>query len=97
MPKAYWISTYHAIHDEAALAAYAKLAGPALAAAGGVFLARGMPAMVKEDGKAMRTVLLEFPSVAAAQAAYASPGYQEALAALGKNAAVRDIRIVEGV
>lgn len=97
MPKAYWISTYHAIHDEDALAAYAKLAGPALTAAGATFLARGMPQLVKEAGKAMRVVVIEFASVDAAQAAYQSPGYQQALAALGDHAAVRDIRIVEGV
>jgi len=97
MPKAYWISTYHAIHDEAAVAAYAALAGPALAAGGATFLARGMPQLVKEAGKSMRTVLAEFPSVAAAQAAYESPGYQLALAALGAHGAVRDIRIIEGV
>jgi uncharacterized protein (DUF1330 family) len=42
-------------------------------------------------------VLIEFESVEAAQAAYNSPGYQEALRALGPNAAERDIRIVEGV
>ena len=97
MPKAYWISSYHAIHDEAAVAAYVKLAGPALTAAGGKFIVRGMPHKVKEAGKMMRVVVIEFESVSAAQAAYESPGYQEALAALGHNAAVRDIRIVEGV
>ena len=43
------------------------------------------------------TVLIEFPSVEKAIAAYNSPGYAEALAALGKHAAERDIRIVEGV
>ena len=41
MAKAYWISVYKAINDENKLAAYAKLAGPALTAAGGKFLARG--------------------------------------------------------
>ena len=97
LPKAYWISTYHAIHAEAALAAYAKLAGPSLTAAGCKFIVRGMPQMAKEAGKMMRVVVLEFESLAAAQAAYESPGYKEALAALGPNAAVRDIRIVEGV
>ena len=45
------------------LAAYAKLAGPALQAGGGRFLARGMPAKVYERGIAERTVLLEFDSV----------------------------------
>ena len=34
---------------------------------------------------------------AAAQAAYGSPGYEEALAALGKGNVEREIRIIEGV
>lgn len=97
MAKAYWISAYHSVNDEDALAAYAKLAGPSLNAAGGRFLARGMPAAVKENGQQMRTVLVEFDSLEAALAAYDSPGYKEALAALGPNAVVRDIRIIEGV
>ncbi len=97
MTKAYWISAYRSINDTDALAAYAKLAGPSLTAAGGQFLARGIPAAVKENGQQERTVLIEFENVAAALAAYNSPGYQEALAALGSNAVVRDIRIIEGV
>ena len=96
MPKAYWISAYRAIRDADALAAYAKLAAPALQAAGGRFLARGMPAQTYENGVAERTVLVQFDSVAQAVAAHDSPGYQEALRALG-NAADRDIRIIEGV
>ncbi len=97
MAKAYWISAYRSIHNEDALAAYAKLAGPALSAAGGRFLARGMPSAVKEAGMQQRTVLIEFDNLAAAVAAYDSSGYQEALAALGDNAVVREIRIIEGV
>jgi uncharacterized protein (DUF1330 family) len=97
MTKAYWISAYHRINDNDALAAYAKLAGPSLTAAGGKFLARGVPSAVKENGLQQRTVLIEFESIAAALAAYDSPGYKEALAALGNNAVVRDIRIIEGV
>ncbi|MGO9802989.1 MAG: DUF1330 domain-containing protein [Steroidobacteraceae bacterium] len=96
MAKAYWISAYRAIRDPQALAAYAKLAGPALEGAGGRFLARGMPARVYEGGVQERTVILEFASVAQALAAHDSPAYQEALRALG-NGAERDLRIVEGV
>ena len=95
MAKAYWISAYRAIHDAEALAAYAKLAGPALQAAGGRFLARGMPAQVYEKGLAQRTVIVEFDSVAQAIAAHDSPAYQEALRALG-NGVERDLRIIEG-
>ena len=97
MAKAYWISNYRSISNPEALAAYAKLAGPALTAAGGKFLARSEAAATKEAGLKQRTVLIEFESVEAALAAYNSPGYKEALDALGTDAAERDIRIVEGV
>ena len=97
MPKAYWISAYQEVRNPDALAAYAKLAGPALAAAGGRFVVRGMPSAVKEAGLMQRTVIVEFDNIQAALAAYDSPGYREALAALGADAVVREIRIVEGV
>ena len=96
MAKAYWVATYRSISNPDALAAYAKLAGPAIAAAGGRFLARGMPAQVYEAGLQQRTVLIEFDSVEAARAAHDSPAYREALAALA-GGADRDIRIVEGL
>jgi uncharacterized protein (DUF1330 family) len=96
MAKAYWIACYRSISNPDALAAYAKLAGPAIAASGGRFLARGGTAKTYEAGIAQRTVLIEFESVAKAIATHDSPGYQAALEALG-NAAERDMRIVEGV
>ena len=96
MAKAYWISLYRTIRDEKALAAYAKLAGPALEASGGRFLVRGLPARFYEGGSNQRTVIIEFDSVAKAIAAHDSPAYQQALHALG-NAVDRDMRIVEGV
>jgi len=96
MAKAYWIAVYHSIHDPEAVAAYAKLAGPAIQAAGGRFLARGLPAKVYENGVSQRTVLIEFDSVAQATAAHASPAYQEALRVF-KQGAEREIRIVEGI
>ena len=96
MPKAYWISCYRVVKDADKLAAYAKLAGPALTAAGGRILVRGTPAHVYEGGIKQRTVVWEFASVAQAMAAHDSPAYAEALRALG-NAVDRDIRIVEGL
>jgi uncharacterized protein (DUF1330 family) len=96
MSKCYWISTYRAVKDEEKVAAYAKLAGPAVTAAGGRFLARGEPSMTYELGLKQRTVLLEFDSVEQAIAAHNSPAYQVALAALG-DGADRDIRIIKGV
>jgi uncharacterized protein (DUF1330 family) len=96
MAKAYWVSAYRAVKDADKLAAYAKLAGPAIAAGGGRFLARGMPAQVYEYGLAERTVLIEFDSVERARAVHDSPDYQAALAALA-GGAERDLRIIEGV
>lgn len=94
--SAYWVNTFTAIHDERKLAAYAELAGPAIRAAGGEFLARGNPVHVLEGAAALRTVVIRFPSADAAVAAYRSPAYQRALGALD-GGAERDIRIVEGV
>src|SRR4051794_1710819 len=97
MAKAYWIAAYRSVSDPDALAAYAKLAGNAITAAGGKILARGQPAATKEAGLTQRTVVIEFESVDAALAAYESANYKEALRALGTGAAERDIRIIEGV
>jgi len=98
MPKGYWITTYRSIKNPDALAAYAKLAGPAIAAAGGKFLVRApAPAKVYELGMNQRTVVIEFPSLAQAAAAHDTPGYQAALAALGKGDVERDMRVVEGL
>jgi uncharacterized protein (DUF1330 family) len=91
---AYWINTFREIRDPAKVAAYAELAGPAMLANGGRFLARGTPAAAFESGVVERTALIEFPSVERAVAAYESPGYQRALEALG-DGAERDIRIIE--
>ena len=96
MPKGYWVTCYRAITDPEKLAAYAKLAPPAIAPYGGKYLARATAAAAYEAGQKERIVISEFPSVAQAIAAHDSPGYQNALKALG-NGAVRDIRIVEAL
>ena len=64
MPKAYWVVTYRSVKNPEAWQAYAKLAGPALAAAGGRFLIRNKPAKTYEAGLAERVVLVEFDSAA---------------------------------
>ena len=96
MAKAYWVAAYRSVSNPEALAAYAKLAGPAIVAAGGRILARGVPTHVYEAGIEQRTVVIEFDSVAHAMAAHDSPAYQEALAKLA-GGAERDIRILEGL
>jgi uncharacterized protein (DUF1330 family) len=96
MPKGYWVTAYRAIHDPAKLAAYGQLAGPAIQAAGGRFLVRAGKVEAHDAGIAERTVVIEFDSFEAAQAAHETPAYQEALQALS-DGVERDLRIVEGV
>jgi uncharacterized protein (DUF1330 family) len=96
MPKAHMIAAYRSVSDPQKLAAYAKLAIPALTPFGARVLARGNAAMAFEHGLKERTVIVEYPSLERAVAAYNSAAYGEALKALG-DGAVRDIRIVEGL
>jgi len=96
MPKAYWVVTYRSVKNPEAWQAYAKLAGPALTAAGGRFLIRNKPAKIYEAGINDRVVLIEFDSVDQAIAAHDTPAYKEALKALGTGNVERDVRVVEG-
>lgn len=96
MAKGYWISCYRAVTDYERLADYARRAGPVLVAHGGRFLVRGDAVQAYEAGLRERIVIVEFPSVEAAIAAYESPEYQAALALL-QGVAERDVRIVPGL
>ncbi|MFI0717215.1 DUF1330 domain-containing protein [Streptomyces inhibens] len=98
MPKGYWVSVYRTISDPEKLAAYDKLAGPAVRAGGGRTLVRGGRVVAHDAGIAEpeRTVLVEFDSFEQAVAARESAAYQEALVALS-DGVERDFRIVEGI
>jgi uncharacterized protein (DUF1330 family) len=96
MAKAYWVVTYRAMKNPGAFTAYAKLAVPAIQAAGGRFIVRGNPAKTYESGINERVVVIEFDGLAQALACHDTPGYRAALEALG-DGAERDVRIVEGV
>ena len=96
MVKAYWIAAYHAIHDQEKFEAYLKLAGPAIEAAGGRFIARGEAAKVYEAGIPHRTTLIEFESLQAAIDLHDGPAYQAALKSLD-GAVTRDLRLVEAL
>lgn len=95
MAKAFSVVTYKNISDADSFAAYAKIAGPAIEAEGGRFIARGEPAEILEGSNNNRVVVIEFESVEAALSAYNSDGYQGAMEALG-DGAERDYRIVPG-
>ena len=96
MAKGYWVSCYRAVHDQDKLAAYAKLAAPAIQTHGGKFVVRGVAAEAHEEGIVGRTVVVEFDSVDAARKAHDSAEYGAALDAL-RGGVERDFRIVEGV
>jgi uncharacterized protein (DUF1330 family) len=95
MSKGYWVTAYRETKDPSKLATYAQLAGPAVAAAGGRFIVRGLADEVREHGLRERTVVIEFPTYEQAVAAYESDAYKKALAALG-DAVERDLRIIRG-
>ena len=96
MAKGYWISCYRKIKSPEKLAAYAKLAAPAIQAAGGKFIVRGPTAVAHEHGIKERTVVVEFESLAKANEVHDGPAYQAALKELA-DGAERDFRICEGV
>lgn len=93
MPSALWIAHVKVL-DAEAYGRYATLAGPAIAAHGGVFLARATRYLQLEGNDRARNVVARFPSLEAAEACYRSPEYQAALAH-AKGASERDLVIVE--
>jgi uncharacterized protein (DUF1330 family) len=93
MPGALWIAHVKVL-DAEAYGKYAVAAGPAIAAHGGVFLARASRYVQLEGNDRARNVVARFPSLEAAEACYRSPEYQAALAH-AKGAAERDLVIVE--
>ncbi len=95
MAKGYWLTIYRSVSDPAKLAEYAAIATPAIEAAGGRIIARGVAARTYEGGASQRTVVIEFPSVQQAVATYESARYQAA-AKLLRGAVDREVRIVEG-
>ena len=96
MAKGYWVSIYRNVKNPDKLAAYAKIAGPAILAAGGRFVVRApQPVKTYEAGMMQRTVIVEFESVDKAIAVHDGPEYQEALRMLG-DAVERDFRVCEG-
>ena len=97
MAKGYWVVAYHQIVKQDAFQAYAKLAQPAVVAAGGKYLVRGNPSEVHENGINQRIVVIEFPSLQAAIACHEGAAYKEALKPLAGGAVKRDMRIVEGM
>lgn len=90
---ALWIANVH-VTDADAYGEYAKLAGPAIEAHGGYFIARAARYVQLEGRDRARNVVAKFPSLEAAEACYRSPEYQKALD-FARDASERDLVIVE--
>lgn len=93
--SALWIAHVHVTDDEA-YGQYAAIATEAIAAHGGVFLARGGRYVQLEGNDRPRNVVARFPSLEDAVACYNSPRYQEALS-FAKGASERDLMVVEEI
>lgn len=93
MSTALWIA-HVTVTDAEAYGRYAALAGPAINAHGGAFLARAARYVTLEGTDRPRHVVARFPSVEAAVACYHSPEYQAALAH-AKGAAIRELVVIE--
>ena len=90
---ALWIA-HVTVTDEDAYGKYAKLAGPAIAAHEGSFLARGGRFVQLEGKERPRNVVARFASVEDAVDCYNSDAYQEALSH-AKDASERELMVVE--
>lgn len=92
---ALWIANVE-VTDPEEYAKYAPIAAAAIAAHGGVFLARGGAHVQLEGRDRARNVVARFPSIEAAVACYNSPAYREALKH-AEAGSVRDIVVVEEI
>jgi len=94
-PKAYVVAEF-TVTDPATYKSYAPQAAAIVARHGGVYIARGGRTVSVEGAPpADRVVLIEFPSLAAAQAFEASPEYR-AIAPIRQRASKGRVFLVEG-
>lgn len=92
---AYWIAHVTVTNTEK-YTGYQSLAPEAFAKYGAVFLARGGASQVLEGADFARHVIIQFPSLDAARACYASPEYTAARAARD-GACTAHVTLVEGL
>lgn len=85
------------VTDPEGFQTYREQVAPCIARGGGVYRVRGGSTEVKEgDWQPSRLVILEFPTLAAAQAWYASDDYAP-IRAIRERTAITDVVIVEGL
>ena len=90
---ALWIA-HVTVTDADAYGRYAKLAGPAIAAHGGAFVARGGRYVQLEGKDRARNVVARFPSLEAAEVKLKGPGFLRGLSFRGhaSDACARECR-----
>ncbi|OUS20727.1 hypothetical protein A9Q95_10570 [Rhodobacterales bacterium 59_46_T64] len=93
--KAYWVA-HMDVSDPQAYDKYRAANAAPFAEYGARFVVRGGAQEVREGACKSRTVVIEFPSMAAAVACYESPGYQAAKALRAEPVSIGDLVIVEG-
>ncbi|MEL6915677.1 MAG: DUF1330 domain-containing protein [Pseudomonadota bacterium] len=94
MPKGYWIA-HGTVDDPAEYERYRQANAAPFAEYGARFLVRGGGQEVAEGAARPRTVVIEFPSIEAARACYASDAYRAARA-IREPISTSDLVIVEG-
>ena len=94
MAKAYWVA-HVTVDDPEQYEKYKAANAVAFAKYGEKFIVRGGAQTLREGNMRARTVVIEFPDLATAQACYDSPEYQHALS-LRRDISVGDLVIVEG-
>ena len=90
---ALWIA-HVTVTDAERYGKYAELAGPAIAAHGGEFIARGGRYVQLEGPDRSRNVVAKFANLEEAEACYRSDAYQEALSH-ARGASERELMILE--
>ncbi|MEM6277181.1 MAG: DUF1330 domain-containing protein [Pseudomonadota bacterium] len=94
MPKGYWIA-HVTVADPNIYDRYRAANAAPFKEYGAKFLVRGGPQEVMEGEGRPRTVVIEFPTIEAARACYASQTYQDAKA-IRDPVSTGDMVIVEG-
>lgn len=94
MPKGYWIAHVD-VADPVRYQDYVRANAAAFEKFGGRFLVRGGASTTVDGEQRERHVVIEFESLAQAQACWDSPEYQAALA-LRRPVSTADVVIVEG-
>ena len=96
MNKAYWIGIVD-VKNQDEYQKYTDIAGPALIKAGAKILSRGGRIKNLEGRKINRAVIIEFPTMNAAEQFYLSNEYQRGLKFLNPDVAERFLNIADGI